>query len=107
MSSLARRAPVRHGTCRLSVCINDTAYNLSPIRRAHLPSGVLRAWRLVNLNGPRAGAVRVVCRLASGINECSCPDYCINGARCKHTRALVAAGLLSARRRRPSEGGGR
>ncbi len=91
-------APVRHGTCRLQVLINEVTYTCKRIRVTR-PRGV-RAWSLKNHGN---GQVYAVAK-ANGEIKCSCPDATQRGAQCKHVRALVALGLLSARRR---SGGGR
>jgi SWIM zinc finger len=85
--------PVRHGTCRLTLTIDGTPYRLSksPSARA--------AWHLKRLSEPRKG--QVYCVLTHHrIVTCSCPDSIMNGAVCKHVRALKALGLV-ARRARP------
>ena len=85
--------PVRHGTCRLIVIIDGTEYRLtrSPSARA--------AWHLKRLAEPRKGTVYCVLT-HKNVVTCTCPDSIMNGAVCKHVRALKALGLV-ARRARP------
>jgi hypothetical protein len=85
--------PVRHGTCRLIVIIDGTEYRLSrsPSARA--------AWHLKRMAEPREGAVYCVLTHKC-IVTCTFPDSIMNGAVCKHVRALKALGLV-ARRARP------
>jgi hypothetical protein len=85
--------PVRHGTCRLIVVIDGTEYRLSrsPSARA--------AWHLKRMAEPRKGTVYCVLT-----HKCvvmlTCLDNIMNGAVCKHVRALKALGLV-ARRAKP------
>ena len=97
--------PVRHGTCRLIVVIDGTEYRLtrSPAAR--------NAWNLRKRSGPRAGATYCVLTHKNVITF-TCPDSTMNGAVCKHVRALKALGLVSKRAKpeairaaRHSEGG--
>ena len=85
--------PVRHGTCRLIVIIDGTEYRLtrSPSARA--------AWHLKRLAEPRKGTIYCVLT-HHRIVSCTCQDSIMNGAVCKHVRALKALGLV-ARRARP------
>jgi hypothetical protein len=82
--------PVRHGTCRLIVIIDGTEYRLtrSPAARA--------AWHLKRLAEPRKGTTYCVLTHKSVVT-CSYPDSIMNGAVCKHVRALRAVGLVSKR----------
>ena len=82
--------PVRHGTCRLIVIIDGTEYRLSrsPAARA--------AWHLKRMSEPRKGTTYCVLTHKSVVT-CSCPDSIMNGAVCKHVRAMVACGLVSRR----------
>ena len=83
-------APVRHGTCRLIVIIDGTEYRLtrSPSARA--------AWHLKRMAEPRKGTVYCVLTHKSVVT-CTCPDSIMNGAVCKHVRALKALGLVARR----------
>lgn len=95
MASVSQSAPpVRHGRCRLSIVINGVTYKLR--RKPAGPHG--RVWVLTHADGPRAGVSHVVAR-QSGFVACTCEDSIHRGSRCKHMRALVAAGLLSGRSR--------
>ena len=106
MSSVADAPPVRTGTARLMLAINGEVYIVRRVARLDRPAGCAVAWRLKKATGERSGAVYVVAKVR-GVIECSCADVRYNHAACKHQRALVAAGLVSARKRRPSEGGDR
>ena len=96
MASVSPKPPVRHGSCRLCLLINSDEYIIK-----RLASGVKgsRLWRLKKNSGERAGAVYFVAR-SQGEITCTCPDHSNRGARCKHIRSLVAAGLLSGRARK-------
>jgi SWIM zinc finger len=87
--------PVRHGTCRL-VLVIDTGCTPVHYRVARVAGGgnQSKTWRLRAIDGPRAGAVYLVTKHRRVIS-CSCPDASLNGAACKHVRALLAVGLLS------------
>ncbi len=83
--STASGPPVRHGSCRLCLVINEHVYNLRRSGR--------KAWQLRKLSGERAGALYQVQRVGSAC-ICTCPDARINNAFCKHQQAILAAGLL-------------
>jgi hypothetical protein len=91
MSTVASPPPVRHGKCRLELTINGVVYT---VRRVKL--GVAgrhaKSWSLTKPDG----TCHFVCREGATLS-CSCPDVRYHGARCKHQRALVAAGLLCGR----------
>lgn len=95
--SVARRS----GKCRLGLVIGENLYML---RRSDGP-GVSRGWLLKKSVGEGGEPVTYLAYKSSETGElrCSCPDHTYRGARCKHLGALVACGLLSARKRRPSE----
>ncbi len=82
--------PVRTGKARLVLVIDGVEYRLSksPTARA--------AWHLKRMSEPRKGTVYCVLT-HKNIVTCSCPDSIMNGAVCKHVRALVAVGLVSKR----------
>ncbi len=86
MSTVAEAPPVRHGKCRLCLVINEYVYSLVKV------SG--RLWRLTKVSGPRAGSRYEVCRTTSNRLVCTCYDYTVNQAECKHVRAILAARLL-------------
>ena len=92
------RAIVRHGHTSLSIKINGRAYDL---RRKHSKS-YSHLFILRKEEGERAGSVYSVSR-SHCVNECNCHDFTVNKAQCKHINALIAHGLLPARKRRPSE----
>jgi len=82
--------PVRTGKARLVLVIDGTEYKVSrsPSARA--------AWHLKRMAEPRKGTIYCVLTHKSVVT-CSCPDSIMNGAVCKHVRALVAVGLVSRR----------
>ncbi|MBV8077788.1 MAG: SWIM zinc finger family protein [Planctomycetaceae bacterium] len=82
--------PVRTGKARLVLVIDGVEYRLSksPSARA--------AWHLKRMAEPRKGTVYCVLT-HKGVATCTCPDSIMNGAVCKHVRALVACGLVSRR----------
>ena len=84
--------PARHGTCRLTLAIDDTSYSLRP---HPAPQPGARVWILRVLSGPRVGRVYSVAvgPGAARVPACTCPDAS-RGARCKHLGALLALGLL-------------
>lgn len=89
------RKPVRptHGTCRLTLHINGTAYTVRPIPCD--PAAAVRAFRLRKSDGTTYD----VARAAFG-TVCDCPDFefhrdGIDPAGCKHIKAMTACGLLS------------
>ena len=86
-------APPREpsGVCRLTLSINGSEYRVRGIIDR---SGRL-TFRLISLTDPsRSYDVR----LAGGGVSCSCPDFRFRRSwtpeGCKHTRALIALGLL-------------
>jgi hypothetical protein len=86
------RKPVRptHGTCRLTITINGTHYSVRP--------NVGAACVAFRLRKPD-GTVYDVARTEHGLT-CDCPDFIFNRegrdpAGCKHTKAMVACGLLA------------
>ena len=94
MSTLSQSPPpVRAGIARLCLAIarsGETVPDIYNLRRV----GV-RSWRLTKASGERAG-VRYLVEKSAGVVTCTCPDSSLRGASCKHARAVVAAGLLSA-----------
>jgi hypothetical protein len=93
----ARRRPARpaHGTCRLTLTINGTAYSLRPNPADSFAA--LKAFRLRKADG----TVYDVAETVHGL-ECDCPDFVFHRDGtdpdgCKHVKALVACGLLGRR----------
>src|SRR5690242_17481677 len=91
-----RRRPARpaHGTCRLTLTINGTAYAVRPVPAD--PSAALQAFRLRKGDG----TAYYVARQPHGC-ECDCPDFIfhrdgLDPAGRKHVKALRACGLLPA-----------
>jgi hypothetical protein len=82
---------VRHGQASLRLRINGVAYRLRRASSIGLRREV--AWELTHLSGPRAGRAHVVCRV-NRTTACSCEDFNMNHAECKHIRALVAVGIF-------------
>jgi hypothetical protein len=86
------RKPARptHGTCRLTLSINGTHYSVRPNQGA-----ACVAFRLKKADG----TVYDVARTEDGLT-CDCPDFIfhrdgLDPAGCKHTKAMVACGLLA------------
>ncbi len=86
------RKPARptHGTCRLTLSINGTAYGVTPNRGA-----AVKAFRLRKADGTVYDVSQDVHGLA-----CDCPDFIfhrdgLDAAGCKHIKAMAACGLLS------------
>jgi len=105
MSSVASPArPVRHGSCRIYICINENTYTCSPIRRR--PARGVSVALALRKHGGDDGAEVVygITRTKDEGNRCTCPDHQRRGAHCKHLRALEAAGILPSSR--PRERGG-
>jgi hypothetical protein len=100
MSTLADGRPARSGTCRIHLVINGLAYE---VRRKTRGFPGCRVWWLRKLEGERAGHFYVVCRSPED-TSCTCPDFSINGARCKHIGALEAARLLARHRKGVARG---
>jgi hypothetical protein len=89
---IRRRVKVPTGTCKLSLAINGTAYNVRPLPVDQ--DAATRAFRLRKADGTAYDVARTV----HG-SECSCPDWIfnrdgkdVNG--CKHIKAMKACGLL-------------
>ena len=101
----AARPPVRHGKCRVYICINENTYTCSPIRRR--PCKGVAVSLALRKHGGDGGDELVygITRTAEG-NACTCPDHQRRGAECKHIRALQACGILPRSRPR-RKGGGR
>ncbi len=88
------RKPARtpHGTCRLTLFINGTAYGVKPLPCD--PSLASRAFRLRKADGT-AYAVAMTPHGAC----CDCADFEFNRAGidpagCKHIKSLIATGLM-------------
>jgi hypothetical protein len=91
MASLQAPPPVRHGKCRLVIQINGCDYVLRRVKLG--PRGkASKSWSLTKADG----TCYYVTRENASIS-CTCPDHRSRGSRCKHLRALVAAGLLCGR----------
>lgn len=84
--------PVRSGTCRLTLQIGETDYTVRPMPA---PPGFRVVWVLRKQDPHHSAAYSVVHQKGHG-PDCSCPDRQINGAQCKHIRALAALGLIPA-----------
>ena len=86
-----RRKPA-HGTCRLTLTINGTTYNVRPI--AVDRDAALKAYRLKKNDGTHYN----VAQTTHGLT-CDCPDFVlsrdgIDPDGCKHIKAMVACGLF-------------
>jgi hypothetical protein len=89
---IRRKVSVPHGTCRLTLSINGTAYAVIPNRGASELAS--RAFRLKKADG----TIYDVAATPHGVT-CDCPDYLFNRqdkdvAGCKHVKAMKACGLL-------------
>jgi hypothetical protein len=94
----APAAPVRHGKCSLHLSIGGTRYRLQPITP---PAGYKLVWSLRKQSETDSAVYQVA--IAKGQQPaCTCPDFTINGALCKHVGALKALGLIPGRKARPA-----
>jgi hypothetical protein len=87
-----KAATAPHGTCRLTLTINGTAYAVKPV--ACDPGAALRCFELRKGDGTRYHSSQ-----HEHGAECDCPDFVfhrdgLDPAGCKHVRALVACGML-------------
>ena len=85
------RPPV-HGTARLTLFVNGTAYNVRPI--AVDPSLASQAYRLRKADG----TTYTVAMTEYG-GSCTCGDYVfhrdgLDPTGCKHIKAMIAVGLI-------------
>lgn len=87
-------SPVRHGKCRLIIEINGVPYVVKKLKST---SRHFKQWQLVRRDERGQPVYRQVIKAGCEI-ACTCEDAFYRGARCKHQRALIAAGLLSGRR---------
>ena len=94
----APTATVRHGKCSLHLSIGGTRYRLTPLTP---PAGFKALWSL-HKQAPEASAVYQVAVEKGQQPACTCPDFEINGAVCKHVGALKALGLIPGRKARPA-----
>ena len=90
--------PVRHGKCSLHLSIGGVFYRLRPLTP---PAGIKAVWSL-HKQGDGAPAVYQVAQARGEQPACTCPDFTINGAVCKHVGALRALGLVAGRKARPA-----
>jgi hypothetical protein len=83
-------------TCRLTLTIRGEDYR-ARVLPADTAAGVLALVRVRKLSG---GEPYHVARHAAGHVSCECADYHFrhegNGSACKHGRACIAVGLISA-----------
>ena len=94
----APAAPVRHGKCSLHLSIGGTRYRLHPLTP---PAGFKLVWSLRKQAETDSAVYQVA--IAKGAQPaCTCPDFTINGAVCKHVGALKALGLIPGRKARPA-----
>lgn len=91
MPTVASSPPVRHGKCRLQLLINGNVYVARKVRLGRSGRHV-KSWSLTKPDGKLYFVTREAAQLS-----CTCPDALFRQARCKHQRALVAAGLLCGR----------
>jgi hypothetical protein len=91
VSTLPSAPPVRHGKCRLTITINECTYSLRRVKLG--PAGkACKSWALAKPDGTCYYVTRQHASLS-----CTCPDHRHRSARCKHLRALVAAGVVCGR----------
>jgi hypothetical protein len=91
-ATASKPARPAHGTCRLTLSINGTAYNVSIIPCD--PSVASRAFRLKKTDGTAYDVA-----MTSHGPTCDCPDFVfhrdgLDPAGCKHCLALAAVNLL-------------
>src|ERR1700677_3815495 len=86
----APAAPVRHGKCSLHLSIGGTRYRLQPITP---PAGFKLVWSLRKQSEIDSPVYQVTVEKGRQ-PACTCPDFTINGALCKHVGALRALGLI-------------
>jgi SWIM zinc finger len=94
----APAVPIRHGRCSLHLSIGGTCYRLHPLTP---PAGFKLVWSL-HKQAETDSAVYQVAIEKGRQPACSCPDFTINGAVCKHVGALKALGLIPGRKARPA-----
>ncbi|MDE2100042.1 MAG: SWIM zinc finger family protein [Patescibacteria group bacterium] len=94
----APAAPARHGKCSLRLSIGGTEYRLTPLTP---PAGYKVVWSLRKLDPTRSAIYQVAVERGQQPG-CTCPDFEINGAVCKHVGALKALGLIPGRKARPA-----
>ena len=94
----APAATVRHGKCSLHLSIGGTHYRLTPLAP---PAGFRAVWSLHKQSDDRPAIYQVAVEKGQQ-PACTCPDFEINGAVCKHIGALRALGLIPGRKPRPA-----
>lgn len=94
----ATAVPVRHGKCSLHLSIGGTRYRLQPISP---PAGFKALWSLHKQSAESSPVYQVAVEKGRQ-PACTCPDFTINGAVCKHVGALRALGLIPGRKARPA-----
>jgi hypothetical protein len=90
--------PVRHGKCSLHLSIGGTRYRLHPITP---PPGFRALWSLRKQSAESSAVYQVAIEKGQA-PACTCPDFEVNGAVCKHIGALKALGLIPGRKARPA-----
>lgn len=97
------RKPARpaHGTCRLTLAINGTDYNVRPTPADSFAA--IRAYRLRKADGTTYDVAETV----HG-HTCDCPDFIfhrdgLDPDGCKHIKALVACGMLAPAQPEPDD----
>jgi hypothetical protein len=91
------RKPARpaHGTCRLTLTINEASYDVRPVPCDR--GAADRCWSVRKADGTAYHASQHPWGA-----ECDCPDFVFHRdgrdpAGCKHLKALAACGLLATR----------
>jgi hypothetical protein len=90
--------PARHGRCSLTLSIGGVPYRLHPITP---PPGYRVVWSL-RKQSETESPVYQVSLVKGGSPACTCPDFTVRGAICKHIGSLKALGLIPGRRPRPA-----
>ena len=96
----APAVPIRHGKCSLHSVRSEARVTALP---ADHPAGRLQAGVVpMRKQSDTDSAVYQVAIARGQQPGCTCPDFTINGAICKHVGALRALGLIPGRKARPA-----
>jgi hypothetical protein len=90
--------PARHGRCSLTLSIGGVPYRLHPITP---PPGYRVVWSL-RKQSETESPVYQVSLVKGGSPACTCHDFTVRGAICKHIGSLKALGLIPGRKPRPA-----
>lgn len=89
MATVSGPPPVRHGSCKLLISINEQLYT---VRRRKALTRHGKVWTLKKPDG-----TMYTCTWYDRESACDCPDARRRNATCKHIQALRAAGLMPRR----------